>query len=292
MIASATPVAQLSGIMQVTPDAALVQANDRLSVARWRHNEPYASNGVVSEHMLVMPFADCAQRRRLTATCDASTRAGSLTTLQKGEIGEWEYDGPVDILHVYLGNRFLNYCLRQHDMDARDVDMADNFGFEDPFLREAMSDIDRALAVGRSASLYISTLGLAIGLRVLTKYSRIDLAAPRVFKGALAPHQLRKAQDYIDANLVGDATLDDIAQVTGLSSKHFARAFQRSTGVPPHRWLLQRRIERARNLLATGGLPLAEIALVCGFADQSHLTVAFRKMTGMTPGAFRRAARL
>jgi AraC-like DNA-binding protein len=76
--------------------------------------------------------------------------------------------------------------------------------------------------------------------------------------------------------------------LAGLSAKHFARAFRQSTGVPPHRWLIEKRIERAKALLLGGGLSLAEIALACGFADQSHFTAAFRRGTGITPGAYRR----
>ena len=207
-------------------------------------------------------------------------------------MGEWEYDSPVDILHVYLSDRFLSHCLNQNGIAGRQIEFVDRIGFSDPFFREALVDIERALALGRAASLFVSTIGLAVGLRVLTKYSNIDLTAPPAHKGALAPYQLRKAQEYIDTNLTGDATLDEIAQRVGLSAKHFARAFRQSTGVPPHRWLLQRRIERARELLEAGDLPLAEIALLCGFADQSHFTVTFKKATGLTPGAYRREARL
>ena len=292
MSARGNPIDQLTGIMQARPETALVQAPDKISLARWRHNAPYAENGTVSDHMLILAHADCIQRRRLTNTHDASTEAGSMTLLKKGPVGEWEYDSPVDILHVYLSDRFLSHCLNQNGIAGRQIEFVDRIGFSDPFFREALVDIERALALGRAASLFVSTIGLAVGLRVLTKYSNIDLTAPPAHKGALAPYQLRKAQEYIDTNLTGDATLDEIAQRVGLSAKHFARAFRQSTGVPPHRWLLQRRIERARELLEAGDLPLAEIALLCGFADQSHFTVTFKKATGLTPGAYRREARL
>lgn len=111
-------------------------------------------------------------------------------------------------------------------------------------------------------------------------------------RGGLTPWQLRQVLDFIQAHLANDIGLDDLAAITRLSTKHFARAFRQSTGMPPHRWLNSQRIERARELLAAGDLPLAEVALVCGFADQSHFTAAFRTATGATPGAFRRQARL
>jgi AraC family transcriptional regulator len=76
--------------------------------------------------------------------------------------------------------------------------------------------------------------------------------------------------------------------LVGLSAKHFACAFRQSTGVPPHRWLVERGIDRARELLTAGGVGLAEVALACGFAGQSRFTATFRKMVGLTPGHFQK----
>ena len=82
--------------------------------------------------------------------------------------------------------------------------------------------------------------------------------------------------------------LQELAQACRLSVSYFARAFRISTGLPPHRWLLHRRVERAKDLLAGTGLSLSEIALSCGFADQSHFTRIFCQMVGATPAAWRR----
>ncbi len=90
------------------------------------------------------------------------------------------------------------------------------------------------------------------------------------------------------SHLADDVGLDTLAAIADLSPKHFARAFRQSTGMPPHRWLIERRIDRAKALLRTADLSLAEISLACGFADQSHFTAAFRKLVGFTPGGYRR----
>ncbi len=111
-------------------------------------------------------------------------------------------------------------------------------------------------------------------------------------QGGLAGWQLRRITAFMHEHAHQDVALDELAALAGLSAKHFARAFRQSTGVPPHRWLIEKRIERAKALLAAGELGLAEIAQACGFADQSHFTAAFRRGTGVTPGAFRQAARL
>ncbi len=93
------------------------------------------------------------------------------------------------------------------------------------------------------------------------------------------------------AHLADDIGLEDLAAIANLSAKHFARAFRQSTGMPPHRWLIERRIDRAKALLMEDRLNLAEIALTCGFADQSHFTAAFRKSVGATRAIFRRESR-
>ena len=110
-----------------------------------------------------------------------------------------------------------------------------------------------------------------------------------VRRGGLAPHQLRRVQDFLRDHLTEDVSLSDAAAVAGLSTSYFARAFRQATGVPPHQWVIAERLAHARTLLETSRLPLAEIALQSGFADQSHFTSAFRRGTGTTPGQWRRA---
>ena len=93
------------------------------------------------------------------------------------------------------------------------------------------------------------------------------------------------------ARLNGEVTLEVLAQECGLSRSHFARAFKKATGLPPHRWLLDRRIERARELLLNSPLPIADVADLCGFADQSHFTRVFTNALGVSPGEWRRLRR-
>jgi AraC family transcriptional regulator len=105
--------------------------------------------------------------------------------------------------------------------------------------------------------------------------------------GALAAWQLNRVCDFMQAHLAADIGLSTLADLVGLSPKHFARAFKQSAGVPPHQWLIARRIERAQALLVSTRLSLSDVALSCGFADQSHFTATFRRVTGTSPGRFR-----
>ena len=95
----------------------------------------------------------------------------------------------------------------------------------------------------------------------------------------------------MQANLDQSIDLPAIARATGLSPTHFARQFRRTTGEPPHRYLMQLRIERAKRLLRETDDGIADIAFACGFANQEHMTRLFRQHLGTTPGAYRRAVR-
>jgi AraC family transcriptional regulator len=106
--------------------------------------------------------------------------------------------------------------------------------------------------------------------------------------GGLAPWQLRRAMDFMRADLSGTISLEQLSSICHLSANYFARAFKKATGVPPHRRLIEMRLEKAKDLLLNRKTPLAEVAAACGFADQSHLTKTFRRATGHTPGEWRR----
>lgn len=105
--------------------------------------------------------------------------------------------------------------------------------------------------------------------------------------GCLPPRTLVRVKEHIDANLDSSLQMTELAQLAGLSISHFARCFRKSVGIPPHTYVKQRRVARAREMLSATNLPVAEIALVLGFSDQSHFTRRFREVTGVPPGAYR-----
>jgi AraC-like DNA-binding protein len=110
--------------------------------------------------------------------------------------------------------------------------------------------------------------------------------------GGLTARQERIVTDLIDTHLDGDITLSHLADACQLSTRQLTRAFRASFGMSPYRWLLDRRIETAKHFLATTAMPLAEIAIACGFANQSHFTKVFARFVGGGPGEWRRARRL
>ena len=108
---------------------------------------------------------------------------------------------------------------------------------------------------------------------------------------ALARRRLRAVTEYVEANLADTIQVADLAQLVGMSVSHFARSFKLAMGVGPARYVVIRRIERAKLLLAQGELPIVEVAFACGFSGQAHFTRTFHDATGMPPGKFRKAAK-
>lgn len=159
---------------------------------------------------------------------------------------------------------------------------------DDPVVRGFALALESAFAdVQRPNVLFLDHMGWAFAAHVAGTFLETGMAATPV--GGLSPWQERLSKDMIDANLDGELRLSDLAAACGLSVHHFARAFRKSTTLPPHRWLLRRRIERAQHLLLTTRRPVAEIALDSGFHDQSHFTNSFTRQVGAPPAAWRRS---
>ncbi|MDC7787394.1 AraC family transcriptional regulator [Rhodoplanes sp. TEM] len=110
-------------------------------------------------------------------------------------------------------------------------------------------------------------------------------------RSALSPRQLGRATAYIEENCLRALRLQELADLIGLSQSYFSHAFKAATGVPPYQWHMQARIRKVQEMLAGSALPLTEIAVSAGFADQAHLTRVFRRHVGTTPAAWRRDVR-
>ena len=136
--------------------------------------------------------------------------------------------------------------------------------------------------------LFVDHISQAVGIHVASTYGGLRPVS-RPARGGLSPWQERRAKEVLSANLDGGVTLKEVARECRLSVSHFSRAFRRTVGVAPHNWLLMHRVEVAKEKLRNSRLSLLEVALACGFADQSHLTRVFTGMVGVSPGAWRRA---
>jgi AraC family transcriptional regulator len=175
------------------------------------------------------------------------------------------------------------------ELEFAALDLSPRLFFEDPVLRGTAEKLVAIIENPGSASrLYAEALSAVLAIELV----RLERGSPTVTataRGGLATWQERAACDFIEAHLTEDIALADLAGVARLSPAHFCRAFKRSFGVPPHRYQLQRRIERAKSLLADQDRSVLEVALACGFNFPSNFSQIFRKGTGVTPREFRRS---
>jgi AraC family transcriptional regulator len=140
---------------------------------------------------------------------------------------------------------------------------------------------------GLGGQLYGESLGNLFLIHLLRHYCAFEPKLKQ-YQGGLPKHKLQQAIDYIQANLDQKLSLDAIAHHLNMSVYHFCDLFKQSIGIAPYKYVLQQRVERAKQLLKDEERAIVDIALECGFANQTHLNKHFRKLTGTTPKAYRK----
>jgi AraC family transcriptional regulator len=203
-----------------------------------------------------------------------------------------EYAGPFHYLTFYLPRAALDAVSEEAgSRRIEELRHQPGVGFSDPVVRHLLLSLRPALAAGpeETSALYADHVVRAFVTHMATAYGELRLPQPP--RGGLAPWQERRAKELLDSRLDGAISLADLASTCELSVRHFARAFRQSTGQSPHRWLLERRVDRAKGLLELSAQSLGEIAAACGFANQSHFTRTFTRAMGISPGAWRRLRR-
>ena len=196
---------------------------------------------------------------------------------------------PIHAVHFYLSRATLNAIA--DDANAAhigDLARTPGFGIRDVTVGSLARCLLPALERPEQANrMFVDHVTRALAVHVAQTYGGMQ-SLGRQARGGLAPWQERRAKEILSANLEGNLRLQSIAQEVGLSASHLSRAFRKSTGIAPHQWLLQRRVEAAKALLKDRRLSLSEVALSVGFADQSHFTRVFSGIVGVTPGLWRR----
>ena len=139
---------------------------------------------------------------------------------------------------------------------------------------------------GIGGRLYRESLATALAVHLLRQYSTAH-KAPAIHKGGLAAQPLKRVVDHINEHLDEELSLLELSRIADLSPHHFGTAFKTSLGIPPHRYVIERRIDLARDLLRRRDKPISEVAYAVGFSSQSHLTTNFRRAMGVTPRKFR-----
>lgn len=198
-------------------------------------------------------------------------------------------EGDLDTLHIYLRKQVVDDVAEDFGYGAADcIEILPSLGDHDLLIeRLALSIQDSARNSDAAGTVYADYLAQALAARLLRQHSTSAHINP-LPQGGFTKVQLQRATDFMQAHLGDSLTLAELATATGLSPSHFARRFKVATGLPPHQFLMQLRVERAKRMLR-GGTSIIEISLTCGFTHQEHMTRIFRRSVGMTPAAYRRS---
>ena len=217
-------------------------------------------------------------------------RRGGVTIVPALERTSWLLEGPVEFLHLYLPPALLQQAWEETGAGAAGAgpDLRAPFGGDDPLVEQILlALLDAGGAADPLASLYADSLVHSLTLHLIRAHAGAGPGRHRPPQ-ALSTPALALVLDYVEANLDQPMALVDLAAVAGLSVFHFARVFRRSVGQTPHRYVMRRRVEAARHLLADGGEPIIEVAAACGFVSPNHFATAFRRLAGVSPREYRR----
>ena len=197
-------------------------------------------------------------------------------------------DGELEIVQIRLKDNFLRTVAEETiEQNGDRLELQPALQTRDPQIQTVMMMLLAELQQqSGNSQLYTDSLANVLAVHLLRNHATTRPPVP-VYKGGLPQHQLLVILDYIDTYLDRDIKLGDLAQLVGMSQFHFGRLFKQSLGLSPYQYLLQQRVERAKKLLKQSDQSIADIALECGFSNHSHLNRTFRKLTQMTPKAYR-----
>jgi AraC family transcriptional regulator len=265
-----------------------------LEAARYRASPAWEYDApALTHHRLVLVMRP---PERLELRFDGVTRhvpppAGAIILVPAGTPGRVRWNGGFDWLHVYLEpGRLARVAAEAFDLDPARLTLPPVDVLDLPHLRAAMSAVDCELLTGGAGGpLAAESLANIVAVHLIR-----HLVAPhrpaRGRDGTLPRGRLRAVVEYIEEHLDAGPSLDEMAAVARISEYHFARQFKAATGLPPHQYVIARRVERAKQLLRDGDLSLAEVAASAGFSDQSQFCHHFKRLVGVTPRQFRTPA--
>lgn len=237
------------------------------------------------DHLSVTLSGANFMERRLDGRCSQGTICPSdITLVPRGAASTWRpHKGTSSVLHLFILPELWQSIARALDLDPLRVELRDDFATPDALVEQigrALLSETQSAWVG--SQLYVQTLEQALGMHLLRHYGARPCQEPSARAG-----NFKQALDYIEAHLAEDLSLETLATCENLSRYHFARSFKESMGQSPHQYIIGRRVKRAQHLLRTTPLPLNQIAMEVGFANQSHLNRHFRRIVGVTPKQYR-----
>ena len=268
-----------------------------LAIQRFQHGPSLITVPAMRHHLLVFNLGAhlLIEKKHEGGRCERRwAETGQMSITPVGHPLVRNARSNADLLFVHLTPELVAKVAEEvFDVDPAEVTIIPRFAIDDPVLSQLAQIVQAEVAGGApGARLMADGLARAISLNVLRRHS--NLASPNAASApsGLPAGRLRQVIDHMQASLHDDLPLANLAAISGLTPSHFARAFRQATGQPPHRYLVDLRVARARELLKTTELSVIRVALECGFQQPAHFATAFRKRIGASPRTWRATHRL
>ncbi len=262
------------------------------AIAHWKHGALHDVVEPMTDHV-IMTYPTGVQRlerRTGKSVAIGTARSGVVTIIPAGSSARWDIPGLVDVIQLYLPHTTLERVGREAGAPAPG-DLLERTGYPDPVTSGLLMSAADVLE-GNAAldNLFRQQLTDLLATRILAEHTGVPTTFEPIM-GGLSPHALRRAIERLGSDSYTDVSLTALASDAGLSRFHFCRAFKESTGLSPHAWLRQQRLEQAMNMLRDTDASIASVAAQLGYASQTAFTAAFKKLTGETPSDWRRRMR-
>ncbi len=201
----------------------------------------------------------------------------------------WEHHGEPEILQVYLrGSMYQAAVAELYGCDVSQAEIVPRFAMVDPLLEQLAIAITTALWDGTvEDGLYVDTLAQTIAVHLARVHSTRSRPISTPPMASIGGARIKRVIEYIEEHLDGDLRLEAMAAEVGVNPVYFARSFREAIGQSPHRYVLQRRVKRAKELLRDTEMSVVNVALASGFSSQSHLSHWFQRYVGVSPAAYR-----
>jgi AraC family transcriptional regulator len=260
-------------------------------IAHWKH-EPLHDVVEPMSHHVIMAYNGSVQRmeRRSGRSVAIGTfRPGVVIIIPEGSSSRWDIPKPVDVVQLYLPQTTLQRVA--DEAQSSSADLLERTAHPDPVTSRLLLSAADVLEGNEALdTLFRQQLMDLLATRLLAAHSGSpNMIAPA--RGGLAPKTLLRAIERLRSDSDADVSLAALAAEAGLSRFHFCRAFKDSTGLSPHAWLRQHRLEQAMNMLRDSDASVVSIAVTLGYASQTAFAAAFRKLTGESPSDWRRRTR-
>lgn len=207
---------------------------------------------------------------------------GNVQIVPAGIETIWRHQDSADHMHVLLTPELLRQVAADYDQDH--IELLDHFSTKDSRIEHISSALlTELLEGGATGRLYAEGLATALAAHLIHTYTTTPRPLPEMTQKGLPAPLVRRVTSLIEDRLTEDLSLAELASEVNLSPSHFSSVFRKTTGLSPHQYIVQRRLEHAQLLLRSTRLSIGEIATSVGFYDQSHLVRHMQRVMGVTP---------